>query len=110
MDDEDTNAGSEKTTKTDAIDRAEAHITETTRWHQIRAPATRVRLSDEVEEDWQQVPLTNAKFWSDDARAPWACKAREPKSLETYGRMFVGGLDTNDQDEAGDWAGGGYID
>ena len=24
--------------------------------------------------------------------------------------MFVGGLDTNDQDEAGDWDGGGYID
>ena len=24
--------------------------------------------------------------------------------------MFVGGLDTNDQDEAGDWDGGGYMD
>ena len=41
---------------------------------------------------------------------PRACKAREPKSPETYGHMFVGGLDTNDQDDAGDWDGGGYID
>jgi len=70
-----------------------------------------------VEEDWQQDPLVDVKFWSGDVRAPRsrlddvrACKHRESKSLETYGRMFVGVSDTYDQDEAGDWDRGGYID
>ena len=39
-----------------------------------------------------------------------ARKGHELKSLETYGHMFVGGLDSNDQEEAGDWDGSGYID
>ena len=91
-------AGPEKTTKIDAVDGTRSML-----------PATKGGWSEEVEEGWQQDPLVDVKFWSGDVRAPRsrlddvrACKDRESKSLETYGHMFVGGLDTNDQDEAGD--------
>ena len=67
------------------------------------------------------------EFWSGGARAPGhplegsglarnrlddvrARSNRESKSLETHGHMFVGGLDTNDQDETEEWDKRGYVD